>query len=393
MDTKTFHAPNMLAALQDIQHEFGSDAIVVSVKKPQPRSLLNSLHQPGVEVIAMRPANEVKISKEARPLPPAGVEPKPADETISQFQAELESCFATHLQSLTTGRSADGQPAEAAGIRAIPPFLLPFEARLPEALEKLQGQLVSQGVDQRLVDKAVKTCADVSASLGLKDATRLRAYLKRLLSVGVRTPGKPLLAPPSRMMCIVGSSGSGKTSACAKLASFYGITLGKKVAWIGADTVRAGAVEEARMYCDALNIPLKLVYTPGDIHAALEEASQADLVLVDTPGCNPAREDTLVDLVSLLAEIPNRMLYLAASATTKESDLLQGIAGFRPWQLRGLIATKVDETTSLGNIYNIACRSQIPLTYVTLGGQVVGNLRVADAGDLVEALFQGKYPR
>jgi flagellar biosynthesis protein FlhF len=192
-------------------------------------------------------------------------------------------------------------------------------------------------------------------------------------------------------MVLIGPSGSGKTSTCAKLAAFYTYSLGKKVSWISADTVRTAAIAEARTYSDALGLPLRLTYTPNEMSDAIEEQEGADLVLIDTPGCNPRQEDRVVELGSFLTRIPNRGTYLVAAATTKETDINQALASFGPFHVKGLIVTKTDETTTFGSIYNIAAHTQTALTFFTTGDQVIGNLRAANSSDLVDAIFKGKF--
>ena len=151
-----------------------------------------------------------------------------------------------------------------------------------------------------------------------------------------------------------------------------------------------GAIAEARTYTDALGLPLSIAYTPADLIQALKDASGADLTLIDMPGYNPLDETQVEELGTFLAEIPNRALLLVASASQKEKDLFQAAASFGIFGLNGLVITKMDETLSLGSVYNLALKSQIPLVYFSSGKGTAGGFQTASAEGLVSTLF---HPR
>jgi flagellar biosynthesis protein FlhF len=191
----------------------------------------------------------------------------------------------------------------------------------------------------------------------------------------------------SNVICLVGASGSGKTNTIAKLGLFFSQKLQKKITWVCADTVRMGAIAEARAYTDALGIKLELVYTPEDIKEILSKSEENDLFLVDTPGYNPCNEGQMIELGTLLAEIPKRCTYLVVPATIKETDLFQSSASLGIFNLDGVIVTKLDETHTFGNVYNFARKNQVPLGYFTTGKEPSRHLEVADPARLVSALF------
>src|SRR5512133_1045385 len=163
--------------------------------------------------------------------------------------------------------------------------------------------------------------------------------------------------------------------------------MNKNITWVCADTVRSGAVAEARAYSDALGFNLKLVYVPEDLRELLLNARSDDLFLVDTPGYNPCSESQMIELGSLLAELPRRCTYLVAPATTKESDLFQLSASLGIFNLNGVIITKLDETQSFGSVYNFVRKNQLPLSYFATGRDAARHLEVADPARLASALF------
>uniref|UniRef100_A0A7C4PK83 SRP54-type proteins GTP-binding domain-containing protein n=1 Tax=Anaerolinea thermolimosa TaxID=229919 RepID=A0A7C4PK83_9CHLR len=181
---------------------------------------------------------------------------------------------------------------------------------------------------------------------------------------------------------------SGKHVFCqARMAMDYRQRLGKKAAWVCADTLRTGAIGEARAYTDALDLPLRLVYTPQDLSAALAGLDDVDLVLIDTPGYNPYREQEIVELGGLLSELPERALYLVVPANIKEGDLFCMSGALSVFGLDGVIVTKLDETSTYGGVYNFVRKSRLPLAYFTFGKAASAGLEAATSQRLVAALF------
>jgi flagellar biosynthesis protein FlhF len=438
MATKTFRAETIKMALEQVQEELGPDAIVLSVREIPVGPAWQVWRQPGCEVIAARNAAEAE-SESKEPSPQAstsrglpsdeiadGVEwieeplPPLKKKQVSPSDSVVRSAVEKDMKG---SRSTASLPK--AALPWQPPRLEPVEKAIPvpkpvqepapapaKAEEKIiepkaeprpaapvqknstspilaknQQRLRAQGVDEDLINRVITTCAQAFGQAAINDENRCQAYLQRQLESGLKVQSRSMVEKPNRITCLVGPSGSGKTSTCARLAAYYGLQ-GKKVAWICVDTIRAGAIAEARTFVEALGIPLHVAYTPEELTWKIELVQDADLVLVDTPGYNPCNEAQMVELGSFLSQIPQRCTYLMAPATTKEADLGQAYAALRPFNIRGLILTKLDETLCLGNVYNFAWRTQLPLAYFTSGKQVVEDFSPANVNWLVAALFR-----
>ena len=211
--------------------------------------------------------------------------------------------------------------------------------------------------------------------------------MKKQLEANLRPQQNSMAVIQSRVLCLVGSSGSGKTSTIAKLAAYYSKTLEKKVVWVCADTIRAAAISETKTYTDVLNIPLFFAYSPQELAEIIQNQNEADLILVDTTGISMVDEDRIVELGSYLSVLPGRSIYIAAPATMKETDVMQAITTFNPFKIRGLVVTKVDETYTYGSIFNVAHKTNLPVLFFTDGHKVLGNLHQGDPAGLIAYLF------
>lgn len=428
MQTKTFRAPNMLTALQEIQREMGPDAIVISMREIPTGPAWQVWNKPGVEVVA------------STQLPPQPVEkkvPLPREEQVpgrKEIEAILTAIAEKRNFTLTQPASVldtldEQKPRAHAGTskepaRWSPPVLhtepnagvgqrpstsmtdrlgslvdeiiqdhqaaaeeFTRSAQLSEPMDRIRRKLIRQGVDRDYVDRLLETNRDSISPVILGDETRLTQYVRKQMEASLKPQKNAMAVLPSRIMCLIGATGSGKTSTCAKLAAFYSRTMGKKVVWICADTIRAGAIAETRTYTDVLDIPLFFAYTPQELGELIADQDEADLVLVDTPGVNMMDEDKVLELGTFLSQVPGRAIYLTTPATTKLADLRQSVATLSPFNIRGYVVTKMDDTFAYGEIFQLVLETHLPVMYFTNGTQVIGKLHPGEPASLVSAVF------
>jgi flagellar biosynthesis protein FlhF len=408
MVTKTFKADSALETLQLVQAELGAGALVVSMREVPNGPSWNPWKSSAVEIVAALPESPVSQSPaqtKTSPTPLLRPAPNTAGVEFVEEMPEIEW--------------ADGSDKKLAELRVQPPpkiklnldpakstsLLTPIvdvpsktsnaaeDKYIPAALKKIQQQLIDQGVENKLVDGLVNLALDTLSPATLADFETCRKSIVQLLAAELPVHPGLVNYMTSNVLCVIGASGSGKTSAMAKLAFFYSQKHNKKMTWVCADTVRSGAVAEARAYADALGLNLRLVYLPEDLRDMLRKAQPDDLFLVDTPGYNPCSESQMIELGALLAEIPKRCTYLVVPATTKEADLFQLSASLGIFNLNGVIITKLDETHSFGSVYNFARKIQTQLGFFTIGRDAANHLEVADPTKLVSALFRKEWTR
>jgi flagellar biosynthesis protein FlhF len=78
--------------------------------------------------------------------------------------------------------------------------------------------------------------------------------------------------------------------------------------------------------------------------------------------------------------------HLALAAPTKESDLLDAVRQFSTTRIDRILFSKLDETSTYGTLLNVADRTGLPLSYITLGQRVPEDIAVADATALAELI-------
>lgn len=211
----------------------------------------------------------------------------------------------------------------------------------------------------------------------------LRFGQPRVIELGKKKP---------RVVFFIGPTGVGKTTTIAKIASKYKMEYNKKVAFITADTYRIAATEQLQIYANILNAPMEIVYSAQEMNGKLENFLTYDLVFVDTAGFSHRNESQKEDTKQLLQGLDekfSREVYLVLSATTKYKDLLDIADTYRKIADYKLIFTKLDETTTYGNILNIKLYTQADLSYVTDGQNVPDDIEIFDTQKIVKKLLGG----
>lgn len=195
-----------------------------------------------------------------------------------------------------------------------------------------------------------------------------------------------------KVVFFIGPTGVGKTTTIAKIASKYKMEYNKNVAFITADTYRIAATEQLQVYAHILDAPMEIVYSAEELNQKMERFVSYDIVFVDTAGFshkNEAQKEDMRQLLAGLDEAYAREVYLVLSATTKYNDLLDIVDTYRKISDYKLIFTKLDETTTYGNILNIKLYTQAELSYVTNGQNVPDDIEVFDTQKIVKQLLGG----
>ena len=130
----------------------------------------------------------------------------------------------------------------------------------------------------------------------------------------------------------------------------------KKVAFITADTYRIAATEQLQVYANILDSPMSIVYSKEELNEAIGKYAEYDLVFVDSAGFSHKTEEQKEDIRNLIQGVDPEYtseVYLVLSATTKYRDLLDIVDTYHTISEFKLIFTKLDETSTYGNLLNI----------------------------------------
>lgn len=199
------------------------------------------------------------------------------------------------------------------------------------------------------------------------------------------------------IILVVGVNGVGKTTSLAKLAYKYKKE-GLKVMLIGADTFRAGAVEQLQLWAEKVGV---LFYGRDNVDPSsvifdgIKKASEedVDLILIDTAGRLHNKINLMNELLKInkvigtkVAGAPHETL-LVIDATTGQNAIMQAKAFKEITNLTGIILTKLDGTAKGGIVLAIKEEVGLPVKFVGLGEKMT-DLIPFDIEDYIYGLFK-----
>ena len=191
-----------------------------------------------------------------------------------------------------------------------------------------------------------------------------------------------------KIICLVGSTGVGKTTTLAKLAAKLKIQEGKKIELISMDTFRVAAADQLRIYAKILECNFSEVSDKNELLQVISKKSSADFIFIDTAG-RSVRIPDQVESLKRIADLPLPIeFHLVISSSMKQRDIDETIRAFRFLSPSSLIFTKLDESWAFGEILNSTVQSKIPLSYFTTGQRVPEDIEIASKERVAERILK-----
>ncbi|MBT9567577.1 MAG: flagellar biosynthesis protein FlhF [Thiobacillus sp.] len=342
MTVKVFIAANAREALARVRRELGEDAVVLSTR-PHPK---------GVELLASPYGSLTEVAPTGAP------DPATSSRILSEI-GRLRGMLQNQLAGFAWGAARRRDPARVAMMQTL------FAAGFGSALARTLAARLPRG-------------------MGSDAAQRwLRQVLIRNLPV--QTRATDLLAKGGRY-ALVGSTGSGKTTTLAKLAT-RGVDAhgAAQVALIAADAYRIGAAAQLTVYADLLGVTLHVADDQKKMAMLLPQLADKKLVLIDTAGFAPSdprtRQGQALDALGV-----RRMAVIAANQ--QGAAIEQAMLRFGQGAV-ACILTKLDEAPQPGAALDSLIRHRLPLAYISGGQRVPEDLHTPSPTYLIDRALKG----
>ncbi len=267
-----------------------------------------------------------------------------------------------------------------------------------EELEDLEGDarklaefLIERGIEPDIAKSLVLVSCGLNMETGKYDLSipsRKEVILKGLEKYIKFTGPIKIEEGKRKIVAFVGPTGVGKTTNLIKLASYYALDEGKKVAIINADTFKIGAQDQIRIYSRILNVPYKTVSDAIKLKEALKEFHDYDLIFIDTVGRSHYDHWKLGEIKATLALEESMDIFLVLSCSMKDLELYEATKRFsRIFPITALFFTKIDECLTPGSIVNVPFRYSYPLSYISTGQRVPEDIKVLNPETLTEIIL------
>lgn len=274
-----------------------------------------------------------------------------------------------------------------------------------EVLDNLEEMLITSDVGVETTLRIIKNIEARVAKDKFLGTTELNGILREEISSLLKGhPGEdadevyiPAETRPYVIM-VVGVNGVGKTTTIGKLANQLN-EKGKKVVLGAADTFRAAAVDQLKVWSDRAGVTMVSQGMGADPASVAFDtlqsavAQKADVVLIDTAG----RLHNKVGLMSELTKIKRVMQKVIPDAPHEVLLVLDGSTGQNAFEqakqftaateVNALAITKIDGTAKGGVVIGISDQFNIPVKYIGVG-EKIHDLQVFNRFEFVDSLFK-----
>jgi fused signal recognition particle receptor len=274
-----------------------------------------------------------------------------------------------------------------------------------EVLDNLEEVLVTSDVGVnttlKIIDRIQQRVAR-DKYLGTAELDKiLKEEIAALLSENNTTDTLDFETPADKkpyVIMVVGVNGVGKTTTIGKLASQFK-KRGKKVMLGAADTFRAAAVDQLKLWGERVGVPVVSKGMNTDPSAVAFDTvkegvdQQMDVIIIDTAGRLHTKVNLMAELTKIkrvmqkvIPDAPHEVL-LVLDGSTGQNAMVQATEFTKATEVTALAITKLDGTAKGGVVIGISDEFKIPVRYIGVG-EKVDDLQIFNKVEFVDSLFK-----
>lgn len=274
-----------------------------------------------------------------------------------------------------------------------------------EVLDNLEEILISSDVGVGTTLKIIQRIEQRVARdkyLGTSELNRiLKEEVAALLSENNATDFADFEIPADKrpyVIMVVGVNGVGKTTTIGKLSAQFK-RKGKKVLLGAADTFRAAAVDQLKLWGERVGVPVVAKGMNTDPSAVAFDAvkegieQNADVIIIDTAGRLHTKVNLMAELTKIkrvmqkvIPDAPHEVL-LVLDGSTGQNAMIQAQEFTKATEVTALAITKLDGTAKGGVVIGISDEFKIPVKYIGVG-EKVDDLQTFNKTEFVDSLFK-----
>jgi len=250
------------------------------------------------------------------------------------------------------------------------------ESNIKDALREVRRALLEADVNYKVVKEFITRVEskaigqEVLRSLTPGQQVVKIVYDELTVLLGKERAEVKFSTPPPTVFMLVGLQGSGKTTACGKLARYYR-KKGKFPLLVAADVYRPAAVDQLKILGRMLNIPVfssqddPVKICVNSVEFARKEGK--DLVIIDTAGRLHIDEPLMQELSNIKKAVSPQEIILVADAMTGQDAVNIAKTFEEKIGLDGIFLTKMDGDARGGAALSIRAVTGKPIKFVGVG--------------------------
>ena len=381
--------------------------------QPPPATYADWMRQQERDEAAAAAAAAAAATTEERSYPP--VMSLHDDEQLSTSDADLyDSTLMPRLDVPAHSAAMNAAPVRsAAGPRGIDPAdsILPSSMEMLNEIRAMKGMIEERFNTMAFMDRLNNSprhaqlttrLLDAGFSPGLirklcdslsEDVTDEMVWAADVLQRNVLTgENEPDIEDQGGVYAMIGSTGVGKTTSTAKLATSFATRHGAaNLGLITLDAYRVGAHEQLRAYGRILGVPVHTAHDRAALEDLLDLLSGKKMVLIDTAGL-AQRDARTRDLLDMLSHRSIKRL-LVVNAAQQGETIEDVLSAYSASQARSIILSKLDEAVKLGPALDALIRQHLKVVAISNGQRVPEDWHRLSAQALVNRALRSGGPQ
>ncbi|NRA43917.1 MAG: hypothetical protein HRU09_03060 [Oligoflexales bacterium] len=391
MQIKTFEAFSMREAVQQIKKQFGSDAVILSTKE-------KIIEDGNTKVIEVKAAVSEENEKKGAFASPPILDLSGIEELDSRI-GKLERQIGTVLDRMPSKPQVNQLEAGLRELKllcthAIRQLPNQFKGEMPISFESIYEQLKLMGIEETYLFailnhlKSIPSFEEGSKQAGESAKEYLKSHAIRYMFQKIKI--YPRIKPTkghSQIHLFFGGSGVGKSCTIAKIAANFQNKEKANVLLVSYDNNCFAANDVLSVYAKVLGIDHVMIEKPEEIEKIVLKHRHCELILIDTKGGVPKSSAELKPLLELKEKPFPIDMHLVLSLTENNRQMDHTVNSFSPVGIHSIVFSKLDESWTYGEMYNLACKWSLPLSFFSTGPKVPDDLELASRERVIERLF------
>lgn len=264
--------------------------------------------------------------------------------------------------------------------------------------EELEELLVMGDVGIHTAEKICSLLREKVKEEKISDPQLLEGTIKEIIR-GILSGDQELnISTKPSIILVIGVNGVGKTTTIGKIAKQLKDS-GKKVLLSAADTFRAAAIDQLKIWAYRASVDIICQQEGSDPAAVVfdtisaAKARNTDVIICDTAGRLHNKKPLMDELAKIsrvidreLPEADKEML-LVLDATTGQNAVNQAREFMKTTGITGIVLTKLDGTAKGGVVLAIKDDLGLPVKFIGVGEQI-DDLQPFDPESFTEAIFE-----
>jgi len=268
-----------------------------------------------------------------------------------------------------------------------------------DLFEELEEILIMADVGMNTTMKIIDALREELVVRKIKDASLVKDVLHDVLESFLTEDydSELKIDPSPAIILVIGVNGAGKTTSIGKMAHRFK-SEGKTVLMAAADTFRAAAIDQLKVWGDRVDVNV-ISHSEGSDPAAVifdgiqaAKARNVDVLICDTAGRLHNKKNLMNELAKIFKVIEReypeavREVLLVLDATTGQNAIQQAKLFKETADITGIVLTKLDGTAKGGVVLAVNDELSIPVKMIGVG-EGMQDLQSFDPKNFVKALM------